>query len=160
MWEGSVAAIYIGPRAAEPMVSVRKVRAVSGKGLEGDRYFNLEGTFSAKSHRPKQEVTLIESEAIEAAERSYDIELDAADTRRNIVTSGTPLNHLVDEEFTVGEVRLRGLKLCEPCTHLKKVTAKGIVKPLIHRGGLRAQILSDGTIEVGDVTRGPATSVD
>ena len=160
VWEGTVAAIYIGPEAKEPMVSVDEVKAIAGKGLQGDRYFNLQGTFSAKSHRPKQEVTLIESEAIRAAAVSYDIELDAAETRRNIVTEGTPLNHLVDREFVVGGVTMRGLKLCEPCSHLKKVTDKGILKPLIHRGGLRAQILTDGTIRVGDPTRGPADSVE
>jgi MOSC domain-containing protein YiiM len=151
MFEGSVEAIFIGPRAGEPMESRSDAHAVAGRGLEGDRYFAGEGTFyKGKGHDPRREITLIESEAVEAAERAYEVEIDAGETRRNLVTRDVPLNHLVDKEFTVGEVRLRGIKLCEPCSHLEKLTAKGVRKPLIHRGGLRAQILESGTIAVGD----------
>jgi MOSC domain-containing protein YiiM len=149
MFEGKVSGIFIGPEKGKPMIGVTDVRAVAGRGLDGDRYFAKQGTFSQRDG-PSREITLIEKEAVDAARRSYDVDVDAAETRRNILTEGVPLNHLVDEEFTVGEVRLRGLKLCEPCGHLERVTAKGVKKPLIHRGGLRAQILTDGTIRVGD----------
>lgn len=149
-FHGHVVSIYIGPRAKEPMTPLDEVRAVAGRGLEGDRYFNLEGTFSKNEHTPRQEVTLIEVEAIEGAQREAGIELDPADTRRNILTRDVPLNHLIDEEFSVGEVRMRGIKLAEPCSHLARVTAKGLLKPLIHRGGLRAQVLNDGFIRAGD----------
>jgi MOSC domain-containing protein YiiM len=149
VFEGNVSGIFIGPEKGKPMVGVEKVRAVAGGGLEGDRYFAKKGTFSKKDD-PSREVTLIEQEALDAAWRSYDVEVDPAETRRNILTEGAPLNHLVGREFTVGEVRLRGIKLCEPCGHLERVTAKGVREPLVHRGGLRAQILSDGVIRVGD----------
>src|ERR687895_2916770 len=149
MFEGKISGIFIGPEKGQPMTGVTDVRAVAGRGLDGDRYSAKQGTFSQKDD-PSREVTLIEREAIDAARRSYDVDVDPAETRRNILTEGVPLNHLVDKDFTVGEVRLRGLKLCEPCGHLERVTAKGVREPLIHRGGLRAQILTDGTIRVGD----------
>ncbi len=153
MFEGNVVSLYIGPAAKQPMVAVDEVRAVAGRGLDGDRYFNLQGSFSKDEPTPKQEVTLIESEAIESAAREASLELDAADTRRNIVTRGVPLNHLVDEDFEIGEVRLRGIKLAEPCSHLVRVSDKTLLKPLVHRGGLRAQILNDGVIRAGDAVR-------
>jgi MOSC domain-containing protein YiiM len=95
-------------------------------------------------------VTLIEIEALEALQRDYQVELDPALSRRNIVTRGVPLNHLVEREFRIGDVVLRGTRLCEPCAHLERLTAKGAMRGLIHRGGLRADILEGGTIKVGD----------
>jgi MOSC domain-containing protein YiiM len=153
MWEGTVEAIFIGPRAKEPMERVEEVGAVAGRGLEGDRYFNLEGTFSETEHTPRREVTLIEIEAVEAASEEAGTDIDPGDTRRNIVTRDVPLAHLVDRDFLVGDVPLRGIRLAEPCSHLAKVSDKGLLKPLIHRGGLRAQILRDGTIRTGDPVR-------
>jgi MOSC domain-containing protein YiiM len=82
--------------------------------------------------------------------RDYHVELDAGESRRNIVTQGISLNHLVDKEFRVGEVVLRGTRLCEPCAHMEKLTVKGTLRGLIHRGGLRAEIVKGGTIRVGD----------
>ncbi len=150
-WTGEVAAIYIGPHAKQPMASVEEVTAVAGRGLEGDRYFEQRGTFSKKGEiEPKQQITLIESEAIASAAAVYGIELEASDSRRNILTRGVALNHLVGKEFTVGEARLLGIKLNEPCRHLAAVAGKPMIKLLKHRGGLRAQILSGGRIAVGD----------
>jgi MOSC domain-containing protein YiiM len=126
------------------------VRAVAGKGLEGDRYFNQVGTYSNHPGIGRQ-VTLIEIEAIEALKQDYDIELNPGASRRNIVTRGVALNHLVGREFKVGEVRLRGDRLCEPCSHLQKLTQQGVMRGLIHRGGLRAEILTAGVIRVDDV---------
>jgi MOSC domain-containing protein YiiM len=131
------------------MVSVKEARSIPGKGLEGDRYFNHTGTYSKKSGADR-EVTLIEVEAIEALAREYKIALEPGAARRNIVTRGVPLNHLVGREFRVGDVTLRGLRLCEPCAHLERLSHSGVREALIHRGGLRAQILTDGTIRVGD----------
>ena len=96
-----------------------------------------------------RDITLIELESVEA----LDVNLSAANTRRNVVTSGVPLNHLVNREFRVGTVLLRGTRLCEPCSHLEKLTHQGVVKELLHRGGLRAQILSEGIIRAGDTIR-------
>jgi MOSC domain-containing protein YiiM len=149
MFEGQVEAIYIGPDTEEPMKSVTRVKAFAGTGLEGDRYFRKEGTFSKKDD-PGRAITLIEAEAVEEAAKTYGVDFDVSETRRNIVTRGVPLNHLVDQEFMVGDVRVRGVKLCEPCGHLERLTTKGVREPLIHRGGLRADILSDGAISVGD----------
>jgi MOSC domain-containing protein YiiM len=131
------------------MVSVAEIRVVPGKGLEGDRYFKEMGTYS---HEPGlgRGVTLIEIEAIEALKRDYGIDLEAKDSRRNIAMRGVPLNHLVGQEFKVGEVTLRGIRLCEPCSHLEKLSHKGVMRGLIHRGGLRAEILTEGMIRVGD----------
>jgi MOSC domain-containing protein YiiM len=145
---GVVAALMIGLERKEPMISVPEVRAIAGAGLEGDRYCRERGTFSKKL--PSNQITLIEAEALEAAERDYGIELTAEELRRNVLTCGVALNHLVGREFQIGEVRLRGLKLCEPCTHLQQLTAKAVLKALRHRGGLRAEILGGGVIKVGE----------
>ena len=146
---GSVHSIHITAIASEPTVSVEEVRAVEGKGLEGDRYAATLGTYS-KDPGSGRDVTLIEVEAIEALQRDYQVELGAGESRRNIVTQGVSLNHLVDKEFRVGEVVLRGTRLCEPCAHMENLTAKGALRGLIHRGGLRAEIVKGGTIRVGD----------
>jgi len=131
------------------MQSVDLARAVAGRGLEGDRYFSKVGTYS-KDPGNGRHVTLIEIEAIEALKRDYDIDLPAALARRNIVARGVALNHLVGRELKIGEAILRGMRLCDPCSHLEKLTRRGVLRGLIHRGGLRADILTGGTIRVGD----------
>ena len=152
VWNDAVVSIYIAPAARAPMTAVERARAVPGKGLTGDRYFSQSGTFSNKPG-PDREVTLIEIEAIEALKRDYKIELSPGDSRRNIITRGVPLNHLAGREFRVGGVKLRGLRLCEPCSHLEGLTRSGVLRGLVHRGGLRAEILSEGLIRVGDAVR-------
>lgn len=149
MWRGIVVSIHIAAAAEGPMVSVSEVRAVPGKGLEGDRYFSKVGTYS-NNPGSGRDVTLIEIETLEALKRDYGVELGLGESRRNIVTRGVPLNHLVGQEFKVGEVTLRGIRLCEPCSHLEKLTQKGVMRGLVHRGGLRAEILTQGIIRVGD----------
>lgn len=146
---GSVVSIHVAPAGSTPVVSVEEIQAIAGKGLEGDRYFRKTGSYS-KTPGSGREVTFIEIEAIEALQREYQIDIDAAQARRNIVTRGVALNHLVDREFAVGEVVLRGTRLCEPCSHLEKLTVKGAMRGLIHRGGLRADIVRGGFIRVGD----------
>ncbi len=152
MFEGTVDSIHIAPVASEPTVSVEQAHAVPGKGLEGDRYFKREGTYSDR-HGPDREVTLIEIETIQALERDYKLELSPGDARRNIVTRNVPLNHLVGREFQVGEVTLRGIRLNEPCNHLAGLTHDKVKQGLVHRGGLRAQILTEGVIRSGDEIR-------
>src|SRR5262249_33594862 len=114
-------------------------------GLVGDRYFRPKD-----GGKPDQEITLIESEALEALARECGIPLQPVQVRRNLVTRGVPLNHLIDREFTVGEVRLRGIRLCEPCAHLEAMTHQGVREGLLHRGGLRARVIKGGTVRVGD----------
>jgi MOSC domain-containing protein YiiM len=161
MWRGSVVSIHLAPKAAAPMGSVAAARAVPGRGLEGDRYFLGTGVYSGKASHGGREVTLIEVEAVRAlfdgvqnAEgHRLGIELSPAGTRRNIATSGVPLNHLVDREFLVGAVLMVGTRLCEPCRYLEGLTQQGVMSGLLHRGGLRARILTEGVIRVGDAVR-------
>jgi GrpB-like predicted nucleotidyltransferase (UPF0157 family) len=148
-WKGVVERIFIGPEATQPMTERWEVRAVEGKGLEGDRYAEGRGTFSNKPATGRH-VTLVEAEALEAVAKTKEIAFDV--TRRNIVTRGVPLNHLVETEFTVGEVVLRGMRLCEPCSHLSRLAGDGELKTaFLHRGGLRAEIVKGGSIRVKDL---------
>jgi MOSC domain-containing protein YiiM len=124
------------------------VRAIPGVGLEGDRYALKQGTFYKPE--PDFELTLIEAEAIDAIKTEYKVQIAPGELRRNLVTRGVPLNHLVGREFRIGDVLIRGIRLCEPCNHLEALTKQPVVKSLRHRGGLRAQILKAGTIHVGD----------
>ena len=131
-----VEAINIG--ASDALGPVRSVRAVAGRGLEGDRYFFPDGAGSGEA------LTLIEAEALE------DVGLTGAQSRRQVVVRGSGLNDLVGKRFRVGDVECEGVELCERCLYLQKLTRPGIIKDLIHRGGLNADILSEGTISVGD----------
>ena len=142
--DAKVLRLFTAAKAAVPMSEVREIRTIEGKGIEGDRKFRANGA------EPKRQLTLIELEAIEAVGRDYDIEIGPEETRRNVVVSGVALNHLVGREFMVGAVRLRGIKLCEPCAHLEKLTGKRVLAAFAHRGGLNAEILIGGVIRVGD----------
>jgi MOSC domain-containing protein YiiM len=150
MWQGSVVSIHITAAAGQAMETVPEARAVAGRGLEGDRYALGTGHYSMKPGEGGREVTLIEREAIQALP-ALGVKLGASESRRNIATAGVPLNHLVDREFWVGAVKLRGTRLCEPCKYLEGLTQDGAMTALVHRGGLRAQILNDGPIRVGDI---------
>ncbi|SRR5712692_2177924 len=149
MFQGRLEAIYTASQKRANLKRVEEIEAVAGSGLVGDRYGLQEGTFS-KPGTPDREVTLIEVEAIEALARECTIVLEPGQARRNLVTRGVPLNHLVQKEFKVGNLILRGLRLCEPCDHLEALTVKGIKAGLCHRGGLRAQIVRGGVLRTGD----------
>jgi MOSC domain-containing protein YiiM len=144
-----VVSLHIAAHAAAPMQSVATVTAVAGRGLEGDRYCEQTGTYSNLPGTGR-DVTLIESEAIAALAREYDIQLPPGLARRNIVTRGIALNHLVGKSFIIGAAVLRGMRLCEPCLHMERLAARGTAHGLIHRGGLRAAIVSGGEIRVGE----------
>jgi len=146
---GTVVSVHIAATGAAPMKSVSEIQVVAGKGIEGDRYALKLGTYSNQPGSGR-DVTLIEIEAIEALRRDYQITLEPGATRRNLVTRGVALNHLVDVEFTVGNAVLRGTRLCDPCGHMEKLTVKGAMRGLIHRGGLRAEIVRGGLIRAGD----------
>jgi MOSC domain-containing protein YiiM len=145
---GIVASLFVAKNKEEALSPVQQVSAVPGRGLDGDRYFYGVGTFSKPV--PDRELTLIEIESIEALKRDYGLDLEPGESRRNIVTRGVALNHLVGVEFKIGDVAIRGIRLCEPCSHLQALTQQGVLKGLTHRGGLRAQILTAGVIRVGD----------
>jgi MOSC domain-containing protein YiiM len=146
---GTVVSIHIAASGAAPMKTVGEIQVVAGKGLEGDRYALKLGTYSNQPGSGR-DVTLIEMEAIDALRRDYQITLEPGMTRRNLVTRGVALNHLIDVEFTVGDAVLRGTRLCDPCAHMEKLTVKGAMRGLIHRGGLRAEIVRGGLIRAGD----------
>ncbi|HEX7229757.1 MAG TPA: MOSC domain-containing protein [Candidatus Binatia bacterium] len=148
VWQGKVAAVFIAPKSAQEMISLPSVRALADRGLEGDRFFR--DSWSAIDRSDKA-VSLIEDEVLELAAAELGVETIAQKTRRNIVTRGVPLIDLLHREFVVGNVRMRGIRLFEPCAHLVKVSKlPGIFKALNHRSGLKAAILSDGVISVGD----------
>jgi MOSC domain-containing protein YiiM len=150
MFQGQIVAIYTAPDKGAPMESREGVEATAGVGLDGDRYAAGDGRYTRADDDGKRAITLIEREAVAAAGREYDIEIGEHESRRNLVTEGVPLNHLVGRTFRVGDVLLRGFKLAEPCTHLEGVTRPGVRRALVHRAGLRAEILEGGSISVGD----------
>jgi MOSC domain-containing protein YiiM len=145
--------ILVAANPASEMSPLLAARAVAGRGIEGDRYFDGCGTFSPAPMKPDHEVTLIEQEQIDAFARRSGLPFTAFHARRNLVTAGIDLNGLVGREFTVGEVRLRGVRLCEPCQHLARISFAEALEGLVHRGGLRAQIVAGGTLRVGAVIR-------
>jgi len=147
-WKGSVGSLYIAPEAAGPMISVAQVRALADRGLEGDRFFRDSW---AAAKRPDKAVSLIEQEVLEMAASDHQVTIAGDKTRRNIVTRGVPLIELLDREFMIGNVVMRGIRLFEPCAHLEKVSQiRGIFRALENRSGLKAAILSDGVIHTGD----------
>jgi MOSC domain-containing protein YiiM len=147
---GRVEAIAIAARAEAPMRHVQTVHAIPGRGLEGDRYAERVGTFTPRGGQGVgHDLTLIESEVLNDLTLADGTRLAYTEARRNIVTSGIDLNALVGERFRVGEVECIGRRLCEPCSHLERLTRPGVLRGLIHKGGLRADVLSEGTIEEG-----------
>jgi MOSC domain-containing protein YiiM len=153
-WVGEVQGIFVASTGSGSIESRDEVEAVAGRGLRGDRYFDRTGTYSQTPGNGR-EVTLVESEAIAAVAREAGIALEPGATRRNIVTNGVPLGHLIDREFLVGDVLLRGRRLCEPCAHMSRLAGnhRGTVKAFSHRAGLRADIVSGGSIRLGDPIR-------
>ena len=141
---GRVEALDVASAAGAPARSVDVVRALPGRGLEGDRHVDGRGTFP--SGLPGSALTLIEEEVC----GSFSPPLEAGEHRRNVVTSGIDLNALVGHEFAIGDVRFRGMRLCEPCTVVDGYATRPLLRKLVHRGGLRADILADGVIRVGD----------
>ena len=147
-WHGTVLSLYIVPKSSEPMVAVSDVRAFADRGLEGDRFFR--DSWSA-GNRPDKAVTLIEEETLQVVAAELGINRLADKTRRNIVTCGVPLIDLLHREFTIGGVVMRGMRLFEPCGHLQKISKiPGIFAALKHRSGLKAAILTNGVIRIGD----------
>jgi MOSC domain-containing protein YiiM len=148
MIRGELLGIYLASAAKAPMQAVSEARAVAGRGLEGDRYHDGSGTYFKP--QPDCQITLIEIEALEALEIDYQLTLPPELSRRNLLTRGIALNHLADRFFRIGEVELHGHRLCEPCKHLEQVSGLAVRAGLVHRGGLRAEIVKGGVIRKGD----------
>jgi hypothetical protein len=145
---GTVELIALAAEAEGPMRSVTTAEAVEGRGLLGDRYERKAGTFS----NPKgggYDLTLVEAEALEELS-AKDVELSPIEARRNLVVRGIALDDLIGRRFRVGEVECYGQRRCEPCSHLERLTQPGVLRGLVHRGGLRADVLSSGRIRTGD----------
>lgn len=140
--------IFVAPKRGVPMHSLAATVALPNRGLRGDRYANARNRRSAD-----YQLTLIESEHIEAFARSSGLVLTPDMPRRNLVTQGLRLNDLCGERFTVGGAVVEGIKLCEPCGLFAKRTFKEVLRYFVHKGGLRARILSGGNIRVGDQIR-------
>jgi hypothetical protein len=139
---GTVAAILIAAKAEGPLSRVDEAEALAGRGLAGDRYAEGKGTFSGPGRG--YELTLAEAEVLD------EIQLPWEQARRNIVTRGVPVNGLVGLRFRIGAVECIGRRLAEPCAHLEKLARPGLLRPLVHRGGLRADITTGGVIRLGD----------
>jgi hypothetical protein len=134
----TVVAIHIGDHNGGELRSVEAVQARAGMGLEGDRHFHPEGAALG------QALTLVEEEVV------ADVGLAPGATRRQLTVRGVRLKEFVGKHFRVGSVPCYGVAICEPCLHLQQLTRPGIIKDLVHRGGINADILADGTISVGD----------
>ena len=141
-----VKAIFIASDKGAPMASLAEVNAVAGQGLFGDRNFSRQTGSSLDKN-----LTLIEAEKIADFVSRTGVDFSAVDARRNLLTEGIALNPLLGQEFYVGAVKVKALELCEPCSLLAKRTHRQVLWGLLHRGGLRCQIITGGTIRVGDV---------
>lgn len=141
---GTVVAIFISPVAQGPMLQAQKVKALAGKGLEGDRYCEGGGSYQ-KGKIGNRQVTLMNSHFFPGSGFEY------CDSRRNIITKDVELMYLIGREFTIGNVRMRGVKYCEPCDVPTALAKKNLsfAEAFSDRGGLIAEILTDGEIEEG-----------
>jgi len=146
---GTVEGLAIAPAAEAPMQLLDTAQAYAGRGLDGDRYAAGAGTFTPRAdRRPGYDLTLIAAEVLdELAAAGHAV--DFAGSRRNVLTRGVDVNALVGSTFRIGEVLCRGRRLCEPCVHLDRLSGPGLLRPLIHRGGLRVDVLTDGEIRLG-----------
>ena len=147
---GKIAKLLISKDTQSDMLNVNQIVLEVGKGIFGDRYYNQEGTFSSKGEiEPDRDVTLIEIEKIDDLNKEHDLNITAEDFRRNIVVSNCDLNSLVGKEFQIGEVVLKGLRLCEPCKYLSnKLDNEKVLSQMVHKAGLRAQIIKGGSIDL------------
>lgn len=145
---GVVESISLAEEAEGRMVVVPSAKALADRGLEGDRYARGAGTFSDPNGHG-YDLTLVEAEALQEL-AAGGVEITPAEARRNLVVRGIPLDGLIGKRFRVGEVECFGQRRCEPCAHLEKLTKPGVLRGLVHRGGLRADLLSSGEIRVGD----------
>jgi MOSC domain-containing protein YiiM len=130
------------------MQHVSEVVAIAGRGIEGDRYFQ-----PGENGDPTTEITLIESEAIEAAAAESGVDIRPEDTRRNIITSGVRLDDLLRKRFRLGEVEVEALEPNPPCRHLQELAGKPLLRPLARRGGVRGRIVKGGRLATGDPIR-------
>ena len=139
-----VSKICITSKSAEEMQDVNTVEVIASKGIVKDRYFN-------ENNNQDIQITLIESENIDYYNQISETNIPYISFRRNIITKGIQLNDLVGKEILIGNVKIKGHRLCAPCRYLQEMLKqKNLVKKLLNRGGLRCEILTDGIISVND----------
>lgn len=147
MNQGRVEAIYTALEAGGPMIAHESIRAIPGQGLQGDRYTRSEGTWSQRS--PDRDLTLMDTLALQRLSNVYGIRLGPGEHRRNVETSGIDLGKLIGKYFTIGDVRLLGIRVCNPCAYLVELTGhQGLLKGMLN-SGLFVRIVTEGTIEIG-----------
>ena len=148
---GKVVGIFIAGEKERLPVSVTSIEAIAHRGLVGDRYYANSGTFSgAEPLGPGREITLIEEESVNILTEQLHQTVNPAQLRRNVMTRGIRLNDLIGREFMIGNIRLLGVRLCHPCTHLERLSGWNVMTQLKERGGLRADILDNGWLHLGD----------
>jgi len=146
---GYIVGIFTANQSRGSVSEQKAVQLQQGKGIVGDRYYR-------QRTAPENQLTLIEAESVEAFNADHGLSIGAGDFRRNLITRGVRLNDFVGKEFTIGPVRLRGIELCEPCSVIgnllqqPSISAAHIIRSLVGKGGLRAQILSNGVVRQGD----------
>tara|TARA_B100000745_G_C20012184_1_gene343926 strand:- start:240 stop:683 length:444 start_codon:yes stop_codon:yes gene_type:complete len=139
-----VSKICITNKSAEEMEDVNTVEVIASKGIVNDRYFN-------ENNDQALQITLIESENIDYYNQISETNIPYISFRRNIITKGIQLNDLVGKEILIGNVKIKGHRLCAPCRYLQEMLKqKNLVKKLLNRGGLRCEILTDGIISVNN----------
>ena len=153
---GRVEGIFITSAAGEPMIALQEAKVVADGGLEGDRY--LLGTGFYSDGKDGRQLTLIEAEDLEQLQREHGVTLSPIECRRNIVTRGIALPALIGKRFRLGEIECEGIRMCPPCNHLEDLTRPGMLRGLARSGGIRAHVLTDGVIRVGDVVEGSRQS--
>ncbi|NJO04258.1 MAG: MOSC domain-containing protein [Chloroflexaceae bacterium] len=146
---GTVVALHIAGSASQPMQTVTQLEAVAGEGIVGDRYRDKTGTYSDRP-QPGRHITLIEEEMLQMLLDEHGISFAPEESRRNVTTRGIHLNDLVGKTFQIGTVRCQAIRLCDPCNYLQELTGKPVLRPLVDRGGLRADVIAGGIIRVGD----------
>ncbi len=149
-WQGAVVSIFIAEKGGDPMRELASAELLAGVGIAGDRYATGQGHYSPMPAADRQ-ITLIEVETLQALARDHDVHLEAAQSRRNICTRGVPLNHLVGQEFYLGDALLYGARLNVPCKYLEKITALSVYELLKHRSGLNCEIRRGAILKPGDL---------
>jgi MOSC domain-containing protein YiiM len=148
---GRVVGLFTTDNQSEPMISHERIRAIAGKGFAGDRYALGRGFYSDRElPGGARELTLVEIEALDAIASESGVRLEPIESRRNIATEGVQVHDLIGKRFTIGEVVCEGIRDCPPCVHLEELTGKTVMKAMARRGGLRANIFTDGEIAIGD----------
>ncbi len=148
-WRGVLGHIHVAPYASQPMQALENCTVVAGLGIPEDRYATRKGTYSERHHIDRQ-ITLIESETLDALSRDHQVTVAPNEHRRNLTTIGVPVSHLVGQYFSVGECVLYGGRLNVPCKYLEQLLDRRVFRPLIHRSGLNARVIIGGVIAVGD----------